>query len=105
LFEFSPLWEFHVDHFIDAKVRHDNWIAFLGSLLDKKVTIDDVLVYYRQHDTNVVGFAHPVSAVNLKRNLSTILPRVDSRGDEFQNNARDDLQYAAPRDAQRRAKE
>jgi glycosyltransferase involved in cell wall biosynthesis len=83
LLEFSHLWELSVDIFADARMGHDNWIAFLGSLFDTLV-IDDVLVYYRQHNTNVVGFAHPVSAVNINRNLSTILSRFYSRGDEFQ---------------------
>jgi hypothetical protein len=69
------------------KVGHDDRIAFLGSVFDKTRVIDDVLVYYRQYDANVVGFAHPVSGINTKLNLSTILSRVYSRGDEFQKNA------------------
>jgi glycosyltransferase involved in cell wall biosynthesis len=84
LLKLSHLWELSVDHLIDAKVGYDSWIAFLGSLFDKRLVIDDVLVYYRQHNTNVVGFAHPVNTINMKRNLSTILSRVYGRSDEFE---------------------
>jgi glycosyltransferase involved in cell wall biosynthesis len=82
LLEFSHLWESSVDIF--AEGGHDGWIAFLASLYDETVIIDDVLVYYRQHSTNVVGFVHPASAVNIKRNLSAILSRFYDRGGEFQ---------------------
>jgi glycosyltransferase involved in cell wall biosynthesis len=84
LLEFSHLWELSVNHVDEAKVGHDSWIAFLGSLFDKTLVIDDVLVYYRQHNTNVSGFLHPASAVNIKHNVSTILSRAYGRGGEFQ---------------------
>ena len=82
LLEFSHLWEASVDIF--AEGGHDGWIAFLASLHDETIVIDDVLVYYRQHNTNAVGFVHPASAVNIKRNLSAILSRFYDRGGEFQ---------------------
>jgi glycosyltransferase involved in cell wall biosynthesis len=82
LLEFSHLWGSSVDIF--AEGGHDGWIAFLASLYDKTIVIDDVLVYYRQHNTNVSGFIHPASAVNVKHNLSAILSRIYGRGDEFQ---------------------
>jgi glycosyltransferase involved in cell wall biosynthesis len=80
LLEFLRLWELSVDFFAEARMGHNNWIAFLGSLFDKTLAIDDELAYYRQHNTNVVGLAHPVSAVNIKLKLSTILSRFYSRG-------------------------
>jgi glycosyltransferase involved in cell wall biosynthesis len=84
LLEFSHLWELSVSHFDEAKVGHDSWIAFLGSLFDKTLVIDDVLVYYRQHNNNVSGFLNPASAVNVKHNVSTILSRAYGRGEEFE---------------------
>jgi glycosyltransferase involved in cell wall biosynthesis len=83
LLEFLRLWELSVDFFAEARMGHNNWIAFLGSLFDKTLAIDDELAYYRQHNTNVVGLAHPVSAVNIKLKLSAILSRFYSRGDKF----------------------
>ena len=49
----------------------------------KVYTIDDVLVYYRQHDKNVAGFFNPVGSVNITRNLATILSRFYSPGIEY----------------------
>jgi glycosyltransferase involved in cell wall biosynthesis len=82
LLEFSHLWEASVDIF--AEGGHDGWIAFLASLYDETLVIDDVLVYYRQHNANVVGFLRPASEVSIKYNLSTILSRAYGRGGEFQ---------------------
>ena len=77
----------------------------LGSLFDKVLVIDDAFVYY-QRNTNVVGFAHPVSAINMKRNLSTILSRFYSRGGGFQKSGKGSFRIcSAARWSQRRTKE
>ena len=59
-------------------MEHDNWIAFLGSLFHKTLVIDDELVYYRQHNTNVVGCAHPVSAVNINETYPQRIERLQA---------------------------
>ena len=38
-----------------APPDHDNWTMFVAGALGKTVFIPDVLVYYRQHETNVYG--------------------------------------------------
>ena len=57
LVEFFDLWELSEDHFlVGEKMAHDQLVFFLSSLLGQTVTIKDVLLYYRQHGNNVVGF-------------------------------------------------
>ena len=84
LLEFSHLWELSVDLYDDARMGHDNWIAFLSSLFDKTLVIDDVLVSYRQHNANASGFSHPATSLDINRNLSVILSRFYSRARQFQ---------------------
>jgi glycosyltransferase involved in cell wall biosynthesis len=57
LVELFDLWEISSDHF-HAKERmpHDQFVSFLSSVLGQTVTIKDVLLYYRQHGDNAVGF-------------------------------------------------
>jgi glycosyltransferase involved in cell wall biosynthesis len=78
LLEFSRLWELSVDRFAGATMEHDNWIAFLGSLFHKTLPIDDELVYYRQHNTNVAGFTHPVSAVSINETYPQRIERLQA---------------------------
>jgi glycosyltransferase involved in cell wall biosynthesis len=78
LLEFSRLWELSVDRFAGATMEHDNWIAFLGSLFHKTLPIDDELVYYRQHNTNVAGLTHPVSAVSINETYPQRIERLQA---------------------------
>jgi hypothetical protein len=54
--EFFDLWESSEDHFVYQKMAHDQLVSFLASLLGQTMTINDVLLYYRQHANNAVGF-------------------------------------------------
>jgi glycosyltransferase involved in cell wall biosynthesis len=57
LIEFFDLWELSKDHFhANERMAHDQFVFFLSSLLGQTVTIQDVLLYYRQHANNAVGF-------------------------------------------------
>jgi glycosyltransferase involved in cell wall biosynthesis len=57
LIEFFDLWELSRDQIhANEKMPHDEFSTFLASLLGKIVTINDVLLHYRQHGNNVVGF-------------------------------------------------
>lgn len=81
--KYSDLWALSFDYFGD-RMGHDNWIAFLSSLLGHTLVIDDVLVHYRRHNRNAVLFARPTVPVNIIRNLDAILSRFYRRGVEFQ---------------------
>lgn len=57
LLEFSDLWELSHDHFEQGqRMGHDQWIRFLSSLLGNTLSIDEILVRYRQHANSVVGW-------------------------------------------------
>jgi glycosyltransferase involved in cell wall biosynthesis len=84
LLRYSNLWNFSFDYYGD-RMGHDNWMAFLSSLLGNTLIIDDVLVYYRRHNRNVVVLTRPIPPVNITRNLTAVLSRFYSRGVEFQN--------------------
>jgi glycosyltransferase involved in cell wall biosynthesis len=49
-------------------MTHDQWTLFIASLVGKVVTARDVLVYYRQHGQNTIGFNNPNQAT--RSNLS-----------------------------------
>jgi glycosyltransferase involved in cell wall biosynthesis len=85
LLKYSNLWDLSFDYLGNDKMGHDNWVAFLSSLLGSTLVIDDVLVYHRRHSQNVVVVFHPITAVNITRNLGAILSRFYCRGVEFQN--------------------
>ena len=40
-------------------MAHDQLVVFLSSLIGQTLTIKDVLLYYRQHENNAVGFVAP----------------------------------------------
>ena len=65
LLKYSNLWDLSFDYLGNDKMGHDNWVAFLGSLLGSTLIIDDVLVYYRRHSRNVVVVFHPINPVNI----------------------------------------
>ena len=75
LVEFFDLWELSRDHFhANERMAHDQFVFFLSSLLGETVTINDVLLHYRQHGNNAVGFlAQPTTAAlrNRSGGLST----------------------------------
>jgi glycosyltransferase involved in cell wall biosynthesis len=57
LVEFFDLWEISKDKVhADEKMAHDEFVSFLASLLGQTVTINEVLLHYRQHGNNAVGF-------------------------------------------------
>jgi glycosyltransferase involved in cell wall biosynthesis len=84
LLKFSNLWEFSFDYLGNDRMGHDNWVAFLSSLFESSLIIDEVLVYYRRHNHNVVSVMRPVTKVNVIRNLRTIMSRFYGRSAEFQ---------------------
>ena len=109
LLQFWHLWEFSEDHFIaGGKMAHDQWVAFLGSLFDKTITIDDVLIYYRQHDTNIIGFRLPgrqLGGINRWKNLSINLSRIYGEGDEFRKKREDIIRGLQRRETAAAARE
>jgi len=40
---------------VDVPKPHDQWIAFLGSVLGRTALLSDDLCLYRQHDANTIG--------------------------------------------------
>jgi glycosyltransferase involved in cell wall biosynthesis len=81
LVEFFDLWELSKDHFhANEKMAHDQLVFFLSSLLGQTVTIKNVLLYYRQHENNVVGFIAATDHGGLARSLWRTLYRVGNRG-------------------------
>ena len=57
LVEFFDVWDQSVDHFhANERMAHDQFVFFLSSLLGRTVTIKNVLLHYRQHGNNAVGF-------------------------------------------------
>jgi len=54
---FAPLRAKSIDHCTGTGVMtHDQWILFINSLMGKVVTAPDVLVKYRQHGQNAIGY-------------------------------------------------
>ena len=58
---------------------HRQWIHFLAQLFGDIISIDDVLVCYRQHGTNTVGFGRVSRSINFASTLSTNLSRLYSK--------------------------
>jgi glycosyltransferase involved in cell wall biosynthesis len=80
LVEFFDLWELSKDHFhANEKMAHDQFVFFLSSLLGQTVTIKNVLLYYRQHGNNVVGFIAAADHGGVGRSLLRTLDRVRDR--------------------------
>jgi glycosyltransferase involved in cell wall biosynthesis len=78
--EFFDLWDISEDHFYsDERMAHDEFAAFLAALLGNIETINEVLLYYRQHGNNTVGFVplinHGGVGRALLRAFSNILDR------------------------------
>ena len=55
LLKYGNLWPASWDHNHDQKMAHDQWFIFLAQLTGKVEFISEALVYYRQHENNVVG--------------------------------------------------
>jgi glycosyltransferase involved in cell wall biosynthesis len=57
MLEFSDLWELSQDFYLsdNQRMSHDQWIRFLSSLLGQTLSINEVLVHYRQHGNNASG--------------------------------------------------
>ena len=79
LVEFFDLWEVSEDHLYSDKMAHDELVSFLASLLGQAVTIDDVLLYYRQHANNAVGFIPERNHGGLASSFLRILNHVRDR--------------------------
>ncbi len=80
LLEFFDLWELSEDHFAENEhMAHDQWISFLSSLFNGTVTIDDILVHYRQHERNVIGI-RPISTLDAWGVIKTNLLRFRTKG-------------------------
>lgn len=76
LLEFFDLWDLSEDHFnANTKMAHDQWISFLCTLFDDIVSIDDVLLYYRQHQTNTIGWRVDEPSKIIRNTLKTNLSR------------------------------
>jgi glycosyltransferase involved in cell wall biosynthesis len=81
LLEFFDLWELSEDHFIaNNKMAHDQWVSFLSSLFDGTVTIDDVLLHYRQHNQNTIGPKPDNTPINVAAALEVNLSRLRGGG-------------------------
>jgi glycosyltransferase involved in cell wall biosynthesis len=54
----NHLHDLSLDHrsSLGEPLAHDQWISFLSSALGEIVFVPDSLVFYRQHENNVVGF-------------------------------------------------
>jgi glycosyltransferase involved in cell wall biosynthesis len=82
LLEFFDLWELSEDHFNEnTKMAHDQWVSFLSSLFGGTVTIDDVLLHYRQHGRSAIGFRPVNSSINVWGALKTNLSRLRGGGE------------------------
>lgn len=58
LLAFSDLWEMSLDQWhAGERLAHDQWFHFLASVLGKIVYLPEELAQYRQHDSNVFGWA------------------------------------------------
>jgi hypothetical protein len=59
LLSFTPLWEKSIDQTVTGNNRmtHDQWILFINSLVGETLTVKDVLVQYRQHGMNAIGYS------------------------------------------------
>jgi glycosyltransferase involved in cell wall biosynthesis len=55
ILEFSDLWKSSRSHFDGQRMPHDQWIRFLSSLLGQTLSINEVLIHYRQHEKNASG--------------------------------------------------
>ena len=77
LLEFFDLWELSTDHFhAGERMAHDQFVFFLSSLLGQTITIKDVLLYYRQHGNNAVGFVPPSDYGGITRAFLRVLNSV-----------------------------
>jgi len=80
LVEFFDLWELSKDHFhANERMAHDQFVSFLSSLLGQTVTIEDVLLYYRQHGNNAVGFVAAADHGGFARSLLRTFDHVRDR--------------------------
>ena len=80
LVEFFDLWEFSEDHFhSDQRMAHDQFVFFLSSLLGQTLTIKDVLLYYRQHGNNAVGFVPAKNHGGIARSLLGAFKNIRNR--------------------------
>ena len=70
LVEFFDLWDLSEDHFYpDQRMAHDEFASFLAALLGQIMTIKDVLLYYRQHGNNTVGFVPVIDHGGIARSF------------------------------------
>jgi glycosyltransferase involved in cell wall biosynthesis len=59
LLDFSALWHLSLDHKEtqrDERMAHDQWVFFLAAVFGSITRLDEVLVRYRQHETNSYGW-------------------------------------------------
>ena len=66
LTSFAALRAISVDHCTGTGVMtHDQWIFFINSLMGEVVTAPDVLVNYRQHGQNAIGYKNLETRANV----------------------------------------
>jgi glycosyltransferase involved in cell wall biosynthesis len=90
MLEFSDLWKLSQGDFDDQGMSHDQWVRFLSSLLGQTLSINEVLVHYRQHGNNVsgdLGWGSPTDKIK-KTIVELTRPLVDRN---FQKKKRQDL--------------
>lgn len=90
MLEFSDLWKLSQGDFDGQRMSHDQWIKFLSSLLGQTLSINEVLVHYRQHGNNVngdVGWGSPTDKV--KKTIVELTRTLVDRN--FQKKKRRDL--------------
>jgi glycosyltransferase involved in cell wall biosynthesis len=62
ILDFSDLWEMSLDRKdLTARMAHDQWVFFISSVFGSIVYIDKALASYRQHGSNLYGWARPLS--------------------------------------------
>ena len=77
---YSDLWNISQDPFVEnQKMGHEQWIHFLAQLFGNVISIDDVLVCYRQHGKNTVGFGRVNRSVSYAGTLKTNLSRFHNK--------------------------
>ena len=61
------------ENLVDRIEMHDGWVLLLASIYGKAGVVDEPLVYYRQHRTNVMGAVSESRPQKLIRNLKDLL--------------------------------
>ena len=63
------LWATSMDWNVQERMAHDQWFFFLSSVLGSVAYVKEPLVYYRQHESNLVGARAPEHFIGSTRFL------------------------------------